>query len=84
MQNALSFKKMYTLLGLSCLVIKLQHKKWTNVSFAVVFVVKVSCVLNLKFWCIANALALKIRHKDTKKVTKEVRFTHFNYKGTLQ
>ena len=38
---------MYTLLGLSCLVIKLQHKKWTNVSFAVVFVVKVSCVLKL-------------------------------------
>ncbi len=26
MQNALSFKKMYTLLGLSCLGIKLQHQ----------------------------------------------------------
>ena len=36
---------MYTLLGLSCLVIKLQHKKWTNVSFVVIFTVKVSCVL---------------------------------------
>ena len=42
MQNALSFKKMYTLLGLSSQVIKLQYKKCTNISFAVVFVVKVS------------------------------------------
>ncbi len=31
MQNALSFKKMYTLLGLSCLGIKLQHQMWGNV-----------------------------------------------------
>ncbi len=45
-QNALSLKKMYTLLGLSSQVIKLQYKKWTNVSFAIVFMVKVSCVLN--------------------------------------
>ena len=39
---------MYTLLGLSCLFIKfikLQHKKWTKISFAVIYVVKVSCIL---------------------------------------
>ena len=45
MQNALSFKKMYTLWGLSCVGIKVQHRKWTNVSFVVIFQVKVSCVL---------------------------------------
>ncbi len=48
-QNALSFKKMYTLLGLSRQVIKLQYKKQTNVSFALVFEVRVhvSCALNV-------------------------------------
>ncbi len=41
---------MYTLLGLSCLGIKLQHRKWTNVSFPVIFVLKVSRVLKQLLW----------------------------------
>ena len=44
-----SFKKMYTLLGLSSQAIKLQYKKWANFSFAAVFVVKASCVLKLNY-----------------------------------
>ena len=45
MQNALSFKKMYTLWGLSCLGVKVEQQKWSNVSFIVIFLLKVSCIL---------------------------------------
>ncbi len=37
--------KVYTLWGLSCLGIKVEHWKWSNVSFIVIFSAKVSCIL---------------------------------------
>ena len=47
-QDLLSFKKMYTLLGLSVIVIKWQCIKSMNVSVSYDFASKVSCPLKLK------------------------------------
>ncbi len=48
MQDALSFKEIYTLLGLSWLFIKWHHRNRINVTFQVVFWLKGSCILKEK------------------------------------
>ncbi len=53
MQNALSFKKPFSYLILSCLGIRLQHQMWRNVSFCAVFMAKGSCILKKKY-CLSN------------------------------
>ncbi len=47
MQDALSFKKMCTLLGLPWLLKKWHHRNGINVTFQVVFWLKGSCFLNI-------------------------------------
>ncbi len=49
MKNALCFKKIYTLWGLSWVVILWQLRNGMKVTFAVLFGSKVSCILNHNF-----------------------------------